>query len=78
MSALTELLPVVCVVQGIYAVLCLPAAGKDASTGGNASRDKGKMGQKRRLGDSAGGLGFGAKIVVCCTVAPSFACKKIT
>ncbi|KAI1910999.1 Glycosylphosphatidylinositol (GPI) anchor assembly protein [Ophidiomyces ophidiicola] len=49
-SALASLLPVICAVQGIYVVVCLPTAKKVGS-----GKDKGRAGQKRRIGATGGG-----------------------
>ncbi|WEW57346.1 Glycosylphosphatidylinositol (GPI) anchor assembly protein [Emydomyces testavorans] len=62
-STLAGLLPVVSAVQGVYVVICLPAAGKG---GGGAGKERGRGGSKRRIGSAGGGeseSGLGGRVV---------------
>ena len=58
-STLLSILPVIAVLQGVYAVLCLPAAGRESGSSTGGSKPRGK-----KRGDNASGNGIGGKITV--------------
>ncbi|KAL1960551.1 hypothetical protein VTO42DRAFT_7130 [Malbranchea cinnamomea] len=58
-STLLLLLPLIAVLQGVYVVICLPAAGRDSGSTG-PSTSKGPRGKRR--GDGAGSNAIGGKI----------------